>query len=94
VIVEHLASKMRRRALPERKVDDQTVIASPGDGAALVLAPTAAAVWAHLAEWQDEVELVTFLAGRHPDVALHELRAVVELIVGALDEAGMLERSA
>ena len=93
MILEPLAPRMRHRALPERAVDDQTVIVSPADGAALVLAPTASAVWAHLAAWQDEEELVTFLSDRHPDMALDELRATVDLIVRALDEAGVLERS-
>jgi hypothetical protein len=85
---------MRRRALPQRDVDDQTVIVSPGDGSALVLAPTASAVWAHLADWHHEAELVMFLSGRHPELPLHELRTAVELIVGALEEAGAIERSA
>lgn len=92
VIPRPVNSQFRHRALPERTVGDQVVVARPRDRSAVLLGATAAIVWRATSSWTTVADLESLLAERHSDVGAVERSEALDQILEMLFDDELLER--
>jgi hypothetical protein len=83
---------LRRRPVPLRALGDSVIVARPGDGSPVVLAPTAAFVWRLLDGPTTEADIDRRLADAFPAVTEPERATALAQILDILWDDGLLER--
>lgn len=85
--------QLRHRVVPSRELGTKLVVARPRDGAPVVLAPTAAAVWRLLDAWTTVGDIDSGLAETFPEVAATDrIEARVAILAALSDDDLLLER--
>lgn len=84
--------QLRHRLVPFRRLGDKLIVARPSDGAPVVLAEPAAAVWRLLDEWTTPEAIDQQLADAFPDVSSIARERVRGEVLSKLEKDYLLER--
>jgi hypothetical protein len=79
--------------VPSRRLDDKLIVARPMDGAPVVLAPTAVAIWRLLDDWTTPDGIDLGLAEAYPDISALDRETALTQILIALSDDDLLERA-
>jgi hypothetical protein len=85
-------SRLRHRLVPFREFGDKLIVARPSDGAPVVLAAPAAAVWRLLDDWTTPAAIDQQLAAAFPEVSSTARERVRGEVLSELEKDLLLER--
>lgn len=92
-MTSEIGVRYRTRPVPLRRVGDETVVARPEDGKALVLNPTATVIWQAMASWSSTDELLGRLETVYPATPDATRVEGLERLVAELLSEGLVESS-
>lgn len=84
--------QLRHRRVPFREFGDKLIVARPSDGAPVVLAAPAVAVWRLLDDWTTPAAIDQQLADAFPDVSSIARERVRGEVLSELEKDHLLER--